>query len=125
MVLVQKTGQYPDSLYDFGHIPGVSGGAIGVGAKLATKYSYRGAKWLARRFLKPKKYTYSGAVGRGIGVGTVIVGLLPNPETDPLDGTFPTTDGQKTNNFQQRNRRQRRVYRDRRCDNRHRHRQCC
>ncbi len=117
-MIVAKAGQYPDSLYDFGHAPGVSGGAIGAGTKLAAKYGYRGAKYLARRFLFPKKYTYSGATGRGIGVGTLIASQLSG-EVDDLNGIPGTPTGKTPYKKQQRNYRQRRVYCRRRRDNRH------
>ncbi len=125
MVLVAKTGQYPEGLQGFGHVPGVRGGAIGTGLKIASRLTYRGTKWLGSRFFKPKKYTYRGAVGRGIGAGTVIASLLPSPEIDDLDAPFPTGNGKTPNRFQQRNRRFRKSPGNRRCDNRYRHRNCC
>jgi len=124
MAITAKAGQYPDSLYDFGHIPGVSGGAIGAGAKLASRYSYRGAKWLATRFFKPKKYTYIGATGRGIAIGTGIASQFSG-EDDPIDGQVPTRPPKAPYRFKQRNSRQRGFYRGGRCNDRHRYRKCC
>jgi len=127
MTIVAKAGQYPDSLYDFGHAPGVSGGAVGAGTKLAAKYGYRGAKWLARRLVKPKKYTYRGAVGRGIGAGTIIAGALDEFEeevTDVLPPRFPQAFN-GSNRFKQRSRRRRATNRSSRCHHRYKNCGCC
>ncbi len=123
MTIVARAGQYPDSLYDFGHIPGVSGGAIGVGAKIAIKYGYRGTRYLVRRFLKPKKYTYAGATGRGIAIGTGIASLIGSE--DDLNGPQLQRPIKTPNRFQQGNRRRSKFYRGGRCNDRHRHRNCC
>ncbi len=125
MTIVAPVGQYPEGLQGFGHVPGVRGGAIGTGAKIISKLTYRGTKYLARRFFKPKAYTYRGATARGIGAGTLVASLLQSPDIDDLDGTIPTTDGQKTNQFRQGNRRRRVLYRSGRNNNRLRHRCCC
>ena len=116
---------YRDNLSTLGYIPGgPRGSAVGAGAGIAGRLAYRGAKWVVRRFFKPNQYTYRGAVGRGIGIGTGIVALL-NPEVDDLDGQIPTGNGQTPNRFQQRNRRRSPANRSRRCNIRHRHRNCC
>ena len=123
-MIVAKAGQYPDSLQGYGHVPGVRGGAIGSGAQIVSKLTYRGTKYLASRFFKPKKFTYAGATGRGIGAGTLIAGLLDS-DVDDLDGTFQPPVKQTPNRFQQGNRRFRSGYRNRRCYNRHKHSDCC
>ncbi len=126
MPITAIPGQYPDNISAYGHVPGVRGGAIGTFAKITSKLTYRGAKWLGSRFFKPKKYTYAGATGRGIAVGTAIVGLLPTPEIDDLDGTIPGTPNfESPYRFQQGNRRRRGTDSSRRCTDRHRHRNCC
>lgn len=124
MTIAAIPGQYPDSIQGYGHVPGVRGGAIGTGAKIVSKLTYRGTKYLASRFFKPKKYTYAGATGRGIGAGTLIAGLI-DTDVDDLDGTFQPPDFKTPNRFQQGNRRFRRGYSNRRGNNRHQHRCCC
>ena len=125
MTLVAPAGAYYDSLQTFGHLPGgPRGSVIGAGAGIAAKLAYRGAKYLGRRFLRPKKYTYSGATGRGIAIGTGIASFLGGGEDD-INAPFPTPTGETSNRFQQGNRRFRRANRSRRGDNRHRHRCCC
>ncbi len=121
MTIVAPAGQYPEGLQGYGHVPGVRGGAIGTGAKIVSKLTYRGTKYLARRFFKPKKYTYSGAVGRGIAVGTLIASQLDDFEGEVTDGQIPPVI-QKTNRFKQGSRRRRNTtcY----CRNRNKHRYC-
>jgi len=125
MTIVAKTGQYPESLYDFGHAPGVSGGAIGAGSKLAIKYGYRGAKWVARRLLKPNRYTYRGAVTRGIITGTIIASQIDEFEEEVTDGIPPRQPQARKypNRFQQGNRRRSIPNRSRRRYDRHSN--CC
>ncbi len=123
MPLVAPAGQYYDSLQTFGHFPGgPRGSAGGAVAGVALKYAYRGAKYLARRFFKPKKTTYSGATGRGIAIGTGIASLFS--EEDDLNGTqIPI---RKTPNRQfQRNRGFRGRSRSRRSYHKCRPRNCC
>ncbi len=121
MTIVAPAGQYPEGIQGYGHVPGVRGGAIGSFAKIASKLTYRGTKYLASRFFKPKKYTYPGAVGRGIGVGTIIASQLGDDFEDGIgNAEIPTsTNG---NRYQQRNRRFRST--SRKC-RRHNRRNCC
>lgn len=121
MTIVAPAGQYPEGLQGYGNAPGVRGGFVGTGAKIAVRYGYRGAKWLARRLVKPRKYTYSGAVGRGIGIGTLVSSLLPSPDIDDINGTIPGFPGKAPDSFKQRNNRFNRVHRCRRDNDRHRH----
>jgi len=124
-MIVAPAGQYPEGLQGFGHVPGVRGGAIGTGAKIVSRLTYRGTRYLARKFFKPKAYTYRGATARGIAVGTAITALLPSPEIDPLDAPVQPPIRETSNRFQQGNRRRGSVYRAR-CNNyRHRPRNCC
>ena len=126
MTITAPAGQYYDSLQTFGHLPGgPRGSALGAGAGIAAKLAYRGARYVARRFFKPNKYTYRGAVGRGIGIGTGVASFLSGEEDD-LNGTIPGAPNFQTpNRFQQRNRRQRGVHSCRRRNDRYRHRNCC
>ncbi len=121
MTIVAPAGQYPEGLQGYGHVPGVRGGAIGTGAKIVSKLTYRGTKYLARRFFKPKKYTYSGAVGRGIAVGTLIASQLDDFEGEVTDGQIPPVI-QKTNRFKQGKYRRRNTTCN--CRNRYQHRYC-
>lgn len=126
MTIVAQPGAYSEDLRTLGGIPGgPRGSAIGSGIKIGLKLLGRGSRRLGRRVFTPKRYTYPGATSRGIGAGTIIVSLLPDPDVDSLDGPSVPINGQATNRFQQRNYRQRGLYRRRRCDNRHRHRNCC
>ena len=74
-MIYQIPSQYVDA-QTIGNIPGVRGGAIGTVAKLAAKGIYRGTKWLSGRLLKPKRFTYRGAVGRGIAIGTGVASII-------------------------------------------------
>ncbi len=125
MTIVAPAGQYYDNLQTFGHFPGgPRGSAISATAGVAGKIAYRGAKWLARKFFKPNKYTYRGAVGRGIGIGTAIVGLMG--DDDDLNGPqIQPPVRQIPNRFQQGNRRRGVFYRGCRSNYRYRHRKCC
>ncbi len=69
-----------------GHLPGVRGGATGTIARLGIKYAYRGFKRFGSRFFKPKKYTYRGATGRGIAIGTGIASLINDDDESGLAG---------------------------------------
>ena len=120
MTIVMIPGQYYDSLESFGHLPGGPRGSLaGAGVGIATKLAYRGAKYVARRFFKPKRYTYIGATGRGVAIGTGIASFL-NGEEDSLDGPVPERPGKTPNRFQQRNRGRGSVHRCRRRNNRYR-----
>jgi len=116
-MIVAPVGQYPEGIQGYGHVPGVRGGAIGTFAKIASRYTYRGSKWLARRFFKPKKYTYRGAVGRGIAVGTLI-GSQIDEFGEEIDGPIQRPI-KTTNRFKQRNRRRRYSTRNRRCQDKY------
>ncbi len=126
MTIVVPTGQYYDSLETFGHLPGgPRGSTVSAVGGVAVRLAYRGAKYVVRRFLKPKKYTYRGAVGRGIGVGTLIASRLGDEfEGEVTDGPRPTN-GKGTYRFKQRNRRQRKPARARRNYNNCKHCNCC
>jgi len=124
MTIVVPAGQYPEGLQGYGHVPGVRGGAIGAGAKIVSKLTYRGTKWLSSRFFKPKGYTYRGATARGIAVGTLVSQLLPTPDIDDLDGTIPPI-RQTPNPFGKRNFRFNRTVRDRRRNYGYRHSNDC
>jgi len=125
MAIATIPGQYYDSLDTFGHFPGgPRGSAVSAGAGIAGKLAYRGAKYVARRFFKPKRYTYIGATGRGIAIGTGIASQFPG-EDDPIDGTIQGPNPKKTHRFKQRSRRQRSFHRGGRCNDRHRYRDCC
>lgn len=124
MTIVAPVGQYPEGLQGYGHVPGVRGGAIGTGAQIVSKLTYRGTKWLVRRLLKPKRYTYRGAVGRGIGLGTIIASQLDDFE-EGIDGEIPAGPGQETYRFKQRNNRYRNTARAcRYCHKRHNRKYC-
>ncbi len=113
--------QYREDLRTLGAIPGgPRGSAIGSGLKIAYRLFRRGSGRVGRRIFAPKRYTYPGAVGRGIGAGTIVTALLPSPDIDDVNGTIPGRPPKAPSSFQQRNRGQRRVHRRCRCDNRHR-----
>lgn len=105
------------------HLPGVQGGLIGAGAKIAARLAGRGARRLFSRLFKPKRYTYRGAVGRGIGAGTLATPFLTG---DDLDSTIPIQE-EPTNGRQikQRVGRRRVSRRGIRRNNRHLSRCCC
>ena len=87
MTLVAQPGFYNENPQTIGHVPGVRGGLIGQVAKIASRYAYRGIRRFGSRFFRPKKYTYRGAVGRGIAVGTGISALLNDEDESGLDST--------------------------------------
>ncbi len=120
MTLVAQPGFYDIDPETIGHIPGVRGGLIGQVARIASKYAYRGIRRFGSRFLKPKKYTYRGAVGRGITIATGIAGLLNDDDESGLDGTNERPE-QGSIAVRQKYRRRNVHYRRRRNNNRH----CC
>ena len=124
MPIVAPTGQYPETIRGYGHAPGVRGGFVGTAAKIAARYFGRGAGRLGSRILKPKRYTYRGAVARGGAAGTIIAPFL-STEVDPLDGTYVPPVRQTPNRFQQRNRRFSRASSGGRCNHGYRHCNIC
>ncbi len=86
-MIVAQPGFYNVDPETLGHLPGVRGGATGTLTKFVAKYAYRGIKRFGRRFFKPDKYTYRGAVARGIGAGTIIYPWLDEEDGSGLDST--------------------------------------
>jgi len=87
------------------HLPGVQGGLVGAATKIAIRLAGRGSKRVFSRLFRPKRYTYRGAVSRGIGAGTAITAGLQSG--DDLDATVPVTEEPTSSPFQQGNQRRR------------------
>ncbi len=109
MPIAQIPSQFTDAR-TIGNVPGVRGSIIGTGAKLFAKYAGQRALRLGRKIFFPGRYTYRGAVSRGIGLSSIYPWLASDEGFDdspeipaPFRSTFQQ--GSRRRRFPRSNRR--------------------